>query len=147
MQKGKSTSFMASDSGCDCLTHYERNKVAHLGAMQFSKGALTVTFTVCGTAGWTLLLFETLSPTQWEEGSYYETCQGNGKISYWLSFFWSIAYHPVFGHYRQKVFHSTNTQQNSGREFKESNKKFPEDSTLRLAGMRTCRCIGKHLKD
>lgn len=125
--------------------------MAHLGAMQFSKGAVNVTFTVCGTAGWTLLLFETLSLTQQEEGSYYETCQGNGKISYWLSFFWSIAFHPVFGHYRQKVFHSTNPPQNSGREFsvlsKDGNKKIPEDSTLRLAGMRICSCIGKHLKN
>lgn len=34
--------------------------------MQFSKRAVIVTFTVCGTAGWTLLLFETLGG--WHSG-------------------------------------------------------------------------------
>lgn len=48
------------NSGCDCPTYWGRNTVAHLDAMQFSKRAVIVTFTVCGTAGWTLLLFETL---------------------------------------------------------------------------------------
>lgn len=34
--------------------------MAHLESMQFTKRAVIVTFTVCGTAGWTLWLLETL---------------------------------------------------------------------------------------
>lgn len=62
----RKTDYGESDSGCDCLTYWEWNTVADLDAMQFSKRAVIVTFTVCGTVAWTLLLFETLGG--WHSG-------------------------------------------------------------------------------
>lgn len=70
---------------CEQCMLLRRNTAAHLDTMQFSKRAVIVTFTFCGSAGWTLLLLEKLE--SWHSG------REAGKCHVAHIFVWSIEFY------------------------------------------------------